>query len=213
MPAYRPIQPLAPGLLSLLGLKNLGRLPDGFADEVRPSLDLERWYLNGSSIILSTAEDWTADVGAGEITGFFRIGATPITGFGDITVPDGELWWVEDIDVGVSITAPSDPLTLATLELANASSAARLPPGGFAAGGIGAPHIVHAPHLAYSGYNPTVSPMVNPVEIHLDKVGQFFAPAGTQFGLVAGSIAAYDAVPAPLRLNVTLSVRFTPLKA
>lgn len=47
---WRPIQTAAPGLLSLLQLKNLGKNPDVLLEEVRPTLEMVPWWLRGDSI-------------------------------------------------------------------------------------------------------------------------------------------------------------------
>jgi hypothetical protein len=47
---YRPISARADGLLSLLGIKNLGRNPDLLNESVQPQLDVEPWYLRSSAI-------------------------------------------------------------------------------------------------------------------------------------------------------------------
>lgn len=208
MPVFRPIQPLAPGFLNLLGLKNLGALPNGLIDEVRPVLDMTSWYLNGNELVASAQDQWQADLGAGPLAGFFQVGSQAITGLNPQTVPDGQLWWVEDLDVWFAVTAPSDPTLTVTFEAAQASAAASLPPT-FAAPGFPTRHIVHN-CTGFGGFGPSEPPVLTP-EFHLPKIGRFFAPAGTQFGLVTAGLAAYDNTPAAQRLSLQLSIRYTPL--
>lgn len=208
MPVSRPIQPLAPGFLNLLGLKNLGQLPAGLIDEVRPGVEMTPWYLNGSELIQSATDSWL--VAAGELSGFWQIGSNPITGQNPITVPDGELWWVEDMDVRFGVIAPSDPLTVVTSNIAQASAAAELPPS-YAAVAFPVNHVVHKA-TEFTGFGPTVA-LTNPIVFRLASCGKFFAPAGTRFGLVAGQISVFDGTPALLDLGFDLSIRYTPLKA
>jgi hypothetical protein len=47
---YRPISARADGLLSLLGMKNLGRNPDLLNESVQPVLDAQGWYLRSSAV-------------------------------------------------------------------------------------------------------------------------------------------------------------------
>lgn len=47
---YRPISARADGLLSLLGIKNLGRNPDLLMESVQPVLDAQGWYLRSSAV-------------------------------------------------------------------------------------------------------------------------------------------------------------------
>lgn len=208
MPVYRPIQPLAPGFLNLLGLKNLGQLPAGMIDEVRPAIDMTAWYLNGNELVASAQDTWQADLGAGPLAGFFQVGSQAITGLNPQAVPDGQLWWVEDLDVWFAVTAPSDPTLTVTFDVGQASAAASLP-ATFAAPGFPNRHVVHN-CTNFSGYGPTTAPVLTPV-YHLPKIGRFFAPAGTQFGLVTAGLAAYDDTPAAQRLAISLSIRYTPL--
>lgn len=207
MPIWRPIQPTATGFLSLLGLKNLGRNPDALLDELRPGIDMNRWYLNGGEVVRGTADSWL--VASGELTGFFAVGSLPITGGGAITVPANELWWVEDVDVKIGVVAPSVPTALDQVVLYQASAAARLPlcagPPGFALR-----HIVSNPQ-GYQGVTPVVLPITNGLTVPLAHVGRFFAPAGTEFGIMAGLISLVDSTPALLDIGIEMTLRYTPV--
>ena len=205
MPIWRPIQPTATGFLSLLGLKNLGRNPDALLDELRPSIDMAPWFLNGAALTRATVETWPA--AAGNISGFWRIGATPITGAGDITVPDGQLWYVHEVCVEVG---PTSLVNLSDISLYMASAAARIPPG---AGppGFSTPHFIANPGGFQGSPVLTAVAPVNAVTVAINQVGKFFAPAGTQFGMHAGLCNIYDTTPALMDVGANLSVRYTPL--
>lgn len=77
----RPVQGYPVGFLSLLGLKNLGKLPDVLLDEVRPSFDVTGWYLRGIRVPIT--QD-VLDIGTGVVQTIF------IT----TRVPEGEVWFV-----------------------------------------------------------------------------------------------------------------------
>lgn len=47
---WKPISARADGLLSLLGIKNLGRNPEMLMETVQPVLDAQGWYLRSSSV-------------------------------------------------------------------------------------------------------------------------------------------------------------------
>lgn len=85
-----PIQNLTPGLLSLMQLKNLGRLPGQLLDTVGPSLDMEGYWLRGQL---------GADVPTGVVTlapanfGFSTFSTNPIQ------VPSNQWWWCQSISV------------------------------------------------------------------------------------------------------------------
>jgi len=92
-----PIQPNPLGLLGLLDLKVLGRLPDELAGFVQPTLDAGPFYLNGRS------EQSTAFVHSITLT-------TGTVGFsefspGTLRVPDDEVWYVHDYTVRCTVTA------------------------------------------------------------------------------------------------------------
>ena len=55
---YRPVSARADGLLSLLGIKNLGRNPDLLMESVQPVVDVEPWYLRSAAVAHS--ETFTA---------------------------------------------------------------------------------------------------------------------------------------------------------
>ena len=59
--AWRPIQTGTAGLLSLLGLKNLGKNPDEILEVVRPSLEMSEFWLRGSSQVSKSEANLAAN--------------------------------------------------------------------------------------------------------------------------------------------------------
>lgn len=47
--AWRPIQTNTAGLLSLLGIKNVGKNPDALLEVVQPTSEMGAWWLRGAS--------------------------------------------------------------------------------------------------------------------------------------------------------------------
>lgn len=83
------LQPVAPGLLSLLQLKQRGFNPNNLSDTVVPTIDLTSWYrvdevtvLDGSTVALVSAAIYATDLSVASIT-----------------VPDNEIWWVREMSV------------------------------------------------------------------------------------------------------------------
>lgn len=102
-----PIQLIPPGLLGLLQLKQLGRLPDKLADTVAGVVELRDWYLTARRVdqttLFGNATLVTAALGAGN-TGFqaFHVGAA---GGPVCIVPQNQLWWVEQLTIAASLVA------------------------------------------------------------------------------------------------------------
>lgn len=88
---WRPIQAGARGFLALLGLKNMGSLPEFLSEEVRPTLDMEGWYLRDQAQIVSANE------GVG----------TPATRAGAqlFVVPDNEWWYVHELSTRIELAS------------------------------------------------------------------------------------------------------------
>jgi len=90
------LQPAAQGLLSLLQLKQRGSNPDTLADTVVPTIDLTHWYGQeslqavGDQFVLTTAVVYA---------NLLLVGA-----FGNLVVPSGEIWWVQDYRVVIEGT-------------------------------------------------------------------------------------------------------------
>lgn len=84
-----PIQVIPPGLLGLLNLKNMGRLPDVLINEVQPGIDLQEWWLRAN--LINQPAPSTDSLVAGSYNSFRSFTA----GAGAIQVPDREWWFVE----------------------------------------------------------------------------------------------------------------------
>lgn len=88
------LQPAAPGLLSLLQLKQRGANPDSLSDTVVPVIDLTHWYGIDQQKVAFSYGNFS---GAALYSSSFLLTA-PAT----ITVPDDEYWWVSDVQVAIS---------------------------------------------------------------------------------------------------------------
>jgi len=90
----KPIQGYPLGFLSLLGLKNLGKLPDTLIDEVRGTFDLQEWYLRGAKEVVVPAVTVAAT------------GGTQSIAVAGSLVPEGEAWYIHNFGVHVFCAAP-----------------------------------------------------------------------------------------------------------
>ncbi len=88
-----PIQALMPGFLGLMNLKTMGVQPNRLQDEIQAGMDAEPWFLRGA------LENWTTASSRTMAPGSYNSIAQYTAG--DITVPDGEWWWVERYSVSV----------------------------------------------------------------------------------------------------------------
>lgn len=97
----RPIQGQAPGFLGLLGVKNLGKLPNDLLDSVQPVVDVEAWYRRGIALLQGRFSqtdvlDYTGFLGPTED----QFGTT----IGAIIVPQGFVWYVHEVTAFVTST-------------------------------------------------------------------------------------------------------------
>lgn len=88
MPASRPVQNLATGFLSLLGIKNMGKLPEFLPDSVQPTIDMSEWYKFSNAQQLLLQETYAAPLSGVVIPQ----SALLINGL----VPEGRVWWVHE---------------------------------------------------------------------------------------------------------------------
>ena len=95
-----PIQTLPPGLLSVLQLKNLGRLPSVLLGEVSPSIDLLDMYLRSLGVANSPGAHTRNQTTASGNFYQFTAGA-----LGTIQVPQNEWWWFQHYSVTATFTA------------------------------------------------------------------------------------------------------------
>ncbi len=87
-----PVQGTPSGLLSLLQLKQLGRNPSAFSDEIVPVFDLQAWY-RASQLEYLTGTQFT--VAAAATQNYY---------FG-LTVPANEVWFVHSIHCRANLIA------------------------------------------------------------------------------------------------------------
>jgi len=89
----KPIQAYPPGFMSLLSLKNMGKLPDTLLENVQATFDLESWYLRGANQVLNPL---ISGVATGGLQSQAVLGP----------VPEGELWFVQHFAIKVFTAAP-----------------------------------------------------------------------------------------------------------
>lgn len=103
-----PIQVIPPGLTGLLQLKQTGRVPSTLLEDVRGVIELRDWYLTARRV----------DV-AGLVGGQpSRVTVTGQQGFAvfttnPVTVPSGQLWYVEQATVVASGGLAADTIRFA----------------------------------------------------------------------------------------------------
>lgn len=95
-----PIQALAPGYLGLLGLKNMGRLPDVQVDQLQPIIDILPFYLHGRRQFAQYAETGITTVDGGLRPFPLSVGLGP-------TVPENTLRIILRGTFWVSVAAAS----------------------------------------------------------------------------------------------------------
>jgi len=92
-----PIQVIPPGLLGLLQLKNLGRLPDVLMGSVQPITEMMPWYLRANR------EVWPLNSGntiaPGTYTGYVLMSPN------ELLVPQDEWWYVHSLSIGFAAGA------------------------------------------------------------------------------------------------------------
>jgi hypothetical protein len=93
------IQVIPSGLLGLLGLKNGGSNPPYLNSNVQPTFELSEYYLRANFRIVTDAQVWAAAVGTG----------ISLFASGVFTVPQNEIWYVDDVAGAVS-TGAADTL-------------------------------------------------------------------------------------------------------
>lgn len=103
----RPIQGFPSGLLSLLGLKNLGKLPDTLLDDVRATFELAPWYVRGLR----------APVYGGGTT--VATGGLQVASYSG-AVPAGQLWYLHSASVQVQSAANATQRAFCTVGIFDA---------------------------------------------------------------------------------------------
>lgn len=93
--AFGPVQVIPPGLLGFLQLKNAGVNPEQLEKAIRVVWDAQEWYFESRMEVIRSALVNTA---AGPLNG-----NQPLA---DLTVPQDEYWWVQNISVYGSVGSP-----------------------------------------------------------------------------------------------------------
>jgi hypothetical protein len=88
------LQPAAPGLLSLLQLKQRGRNPDTLGDVVTPVIDLTEWYHVIDREYLTWSREFDGGAGGADFGIPFTDGDTD-----QVVVPIDEVWFVWNLSV------------------------------------------------------------------------------------------------------------------
>lgn len=103
---FGPIQLIAPGLLGLFQLKQMGRNPDQFGEVVLPGFELSDWFLRAASL------DYNAQVSIPGID--LANGVTGFQGFSpnSIIVPANEWWHCENYTIVTSSLVAGDNSTM-----------------------------------------------------------------------------------------------------
>lgn len=99
----QPIQVIPPGLLGFLQLKNSGRNPTIFPDELTPTLELFRWYMAAREIELDPA-----------LSGInVANGAVGFTVYAPnaIVVPANQMWWVREYSIQTGALNAADTVS------------------------------------------------------------------------------------------------------
>lgn len=91
----KPLQALAPGYLSLLGLKNMGTLPGEAMDTVQPVVDMLQFFYRGQTTIRA------GDIPDQNFAGPGNNSFTPA-----LVVPEGKIWVVLGGYLALNIAPP-----------------------------------------------------------------------------------------------------------
>lgn len=81
------VQPIPPGLLSVLGLKTRGKSPDSLQEAMQLSIEARDWLLLSAPVETDIATGATFDNTGNLVSGFNSI---------PTVVPNGEIWWIWD---------------------------------------------------------------------------------------------------------------------
>lgn len=96
----KPVQIIPPGLLGMLQLKNMGRLPDTLMGEYQPTIDMREWLMVANREYLQAVAN--IPIGSDLSTTFWAFNNP-----GPIIIPDNEWWYVWSYD-GTLIIGPGD---------------------------------------------------------------------------------------------------------
>lgn len=102
-----PVQVIPPGLLGFFQLKTFGRNPAELSETLQPSLECFEWYMQAQ------LRDVVQDLGVPQ-----RAIATTgpwIFSPNQVTVPNGEIWWVEHFTVRTVALVAGESIRVAPL--------------------------------------------------------------------------------------------------
>jgi len=113
-----PIQTIPRGLLGLLNLKNVGRLPDVLHGTVQPTIDLTAWWMNALAELDTNIH---SNVLSSMGHTMMNFAVNPLV------VPNNEVWWVNTYSVEVQLAAGAAELAenIAPLLLINTAGVPR----------------------------------------------------------------------------------------
>jgi hypothetical protein len=157
-PSIGPIQTIPRGLLGLLNLKNLGRLPDSLNSEVTPVIDLSRWWLTSEALF---------DVITHGV-GLSTSGPLSLNFSSSILVPDNQVWWIERYTVELSLPAAAGESAQNVAPIIFLSQAAP----------VRSQCLVETPITVTGGTGTATGSMIG--------CGGFFAPPGSSLGVYVG---------------------------
>lgn len=186
MPSSRPIQNLSTGFLSLLGIKNMGKLPENLPDSVQPVINMAEWYKFAEARQQIVQEI----LGAGSaFTGFLLpLNAIP----NSQGPPDGEAWWVHEATAMLAFDAAEPTVNVfGLMSCASFESNA------------GSTVLLGNPNTTTGSFSAVPT---NGAVICAPSIRDFFAPPGTKFGMSATHVSATNAFEA------RAMIRYTPLK-
>lgn len=92
---FGPVQALVRGFFGMMGLKNMGQIPDTILGQIQPGIDMEDWWKRSQAY--SDPTTYTVTLAAG--------GSTAISFTTPLIVPSNEVWWVESLIFDVSVPA------------------------------------------------------------------------------------------------------------
>lgn len=104
----KPVQNLATGFLSLLGLKSFGRNPSEMHEQLQPTIDMTQWYLGANAV-----DTFRSDLPSDPVN--------PLSGFAaGVQVPQEQNWWIHEAQVVLDWAV--GPITSNVYNLATAVS-------------------------------------------------------------------------------------------
>lgn len=110
-----PINVVPVGFLDQLGLRRMGEMPPATADFVQPTVDLGEQY-----------REWLAVVAATNGTNITANGDVVVAGTPDLSVAQGEFWWVQTATLAVVQAAATTSVVTPYWQIPNAGTFVRL---------------------------------------------------------------------------------------